>query len=236
MNCVTHPAVPATAYCRICGRAMCDECKRDVQGTIYCDACLAREVHAPTPGVPVGPPTGPIPGLALGLGFIPGVGAIYNGQYAKAFVHVIIFGVLVHLVNQPEVRGYEALFGMMIPAFIFYMAFEAFHTARKRALGQSVDEWSGLFASSAEIGPGQSGGMTSGARSGGAPGADRHRRDAAAQQPGVAQLGTNHEVVALAADRHRRQHVGQSFEQQRPRAARRTVICDVAVPSSDRSC
>ncbi len=168
MNCVTHPAVPATAYCRICGRAMCDECKRDVQGTIYCDACLAREVHAPTPGVPVGPPTGPIPGLALGLGFIPGVGAIYNGQYAKAFVHVIIFGVLVHLVNQPEVRGYEALFGMMIPAFIFYMAFEAFHTARKRALGQSVDEWSGLFASSAEIGPGQSGGMTSGARSGGA--------------------------------------------------------------------
>jgi len=30
------------------------------------------------------------PGLALFLGLIPGVGAIYNGQYAKGMVHAII--------------------------------------------------------------------------------------------------------------------------------------------------
>jgi hypothetical protein len=123
---------------------MCNECKRDVRGTIYCEACLQREMHAPT--APAGPPAGPIPGLALGLGFIPGVGAIYNGQYAKAFVHVIIFGVLISILANNQAPGFEALFGMLIPCFVFYMAFKAFHTARKRVLGQPVDEWSGLFS------------------------------------------------------------------------------------------
>src|SRR5580658_5480921 len=165
MNCVTHPAVPAVAYCRICGRAMCTECKRDLQGTVYCEACLAREIHAPTPGVPVGPPGGPIPGLALGLGFIPGVGAIYNGQYAKGFVHIVIFAVLINIVSHPEARDYEVLFSLMIPTFIFYMAFEAFHTARKRLLGQPVDEWSGLFSSSVESGSGQASAVISAPRS-----------------------------------------------------------------------
>jgi hypothetical protein len=55
----------------------------------------------------------------------------------------------------------------MIPAFIFYMAFEAFHTARRRALGEPVDEWSGLFSPSGETGPGPASAMT-GPRAGGA--------------------------------------------------------------------
>ena len=152
---------------------MCTECKRELQGTIYCEACLAREMRAPAPGVPVGPggvgpQGGPIPGLALGLGFIPGVGAIYNGQYAKGFVHIVIFAVLINIVSHPEARGYEALFGLMIPTFIFYMAFEAFHTARKRLQGEQVDEWSGLFSASTEAGTGQAGAMISAPRSGGA--------------------------------------------------------------------
>jgi hypothetical protein len=36
------------------------------------------------------------------------------------------------------------LFGMMIAVWHFYMAFEAYHTARKRALGEPVDEFSSL--------------------------------------------------------------------------------------------
>ena len=33
----------------------------------------------------------PSPGLAAVLGFIPGVGAMYNGQFAKALIHVLVF-------------------------------------------------------------------------------------------------------------------------------------------------
>jgi hypothetical protein len=88
---------------------------------------------------------GTSPGLAFLLGFIPGVGAIYNGQYVKGFIHVVIFGVLIAIVNDDQMSGnLQPLFGMMIAVWIFYMAFEAFHTAKRRQLGQPVDEFSSI--------------------------------------------------------------------------------------------
>ena len=85
------------------------------------------------------------PGLAFLLGFIPGVGAIYNGQYVKGFIHVVVFGVLIAIVNDDQMSGnLQPLFGMMIAVWIFYMAFEAYHTAKRRQLGQPVDEFSSI--------------------------------------------------------------------------------------------
>ena len=39
------------------------------------------------------------PPLAFLLGLIPGVGAIYNGQYIKGLVHAVIFGVIISLIT-----------------------------------------------------------------------------------------------------------------------------------------
>ena len=39
--------------------------------------------------------SGPNPAAAAVLGLIPGVGAMYNGQFIKGFIHVVIFAVLV---------------------------------------------------------------------------------------------------------------------------------------------
>ena len=96
------------------------------------------------------PPSGYVysdvsPGLAFFLGAIPGVGAIYNGQYAKGLLHAIIWGVLVSIVNSNAAHGLEPIFGMSIAAWMAYMAFEAYHTARKRRLGEAVDEYSSLL-------------------------------------------------------------------------------------------
>jgi hypothetical protein len=85
------------------------------------------------------------PALALLLGFIPGVGAIYNGQYAKGLIHAVIFGLLVSLETNLNNGGFEALVGIMIGVWVIYQAFEAFHTARKRRYGIAVDEFSSLF-------------------------------------------------------------------------------------------
>ena len=94
---------------------------------------------------PLPPPQSQVsPGLAFVLGFIPGVGAIYNGQYAKGLVHVVIFGTIISILSTGAARGFEPLFGLLIPTFVFYMAFEAFHTAKKRRDGETVEEFSGL--------------------------------------------------------------------------------------------
>src|SRR6202049_3819010 len=151
MTCANHPELAALAYCRMCGKALCENCRRLAGGTIYCSE------HAPAPGaadsgpspytspatVPL-PDTGASPALAFLLGLIPGVGAIYNGQYVKGLIHVVIFGILVSIVHSDEAGGLEPLFGMLIPAWVFYMAFEAHHTAKRRRLGQPVEEFSSL--------------------------------------------------------------------------------------------
>ncbi len=86
----------------------------------------------------------PSPGLAFVLGLIPGVGAIYNSQYVKGLLHVVVFGMIVSILSSDAAPGFEPLFGFMIPAWILYMAFEAYHTAKRRLYGQPVDEFSGL--------------------------------------------------------------------------------------------
>ena len=178
MNCQNHPEVPATAYCRTCGKPVCEECRRDAYGTVFCAEHVPAPATAagapggapytsappttpppPSPGPATGaPPFGTFrpdsqfmndvsPGLAFFLGWIPGVGAIYNGQYAKGLVHVVIFGSIISILSSGAAQGFVPLFGLMIPTFVFYMAFEAYHTAKKRRDGEMVDEFSGLVRS-----------------------------------------------------------------------------------------
>lgn len=176
MNCANHPEAPAVAYCRECGKPLCQACRRPANGTIYCEehAPAAAKIspqptYAPPPPppaesytppytspgpnpytVPPPPPprhgdTGASPGLAFLLGFIPGVGAVYNGQYVKGLIHVVVLGVLIAIVNDNDLSGpLEPLFGMLIAVWVFYMAFEAYHTAKRRQLGQPVDEFSSI--------------------------------------------------------------------------------------------
>lgn len=177
MNCVTHPELPAIAYCRTCGRALCEHCQRSSQGIIYCEQHLPAPVGASGGaagttagsssggmGVPPADPayspyTAPLPtaatpqraegaspGLAFILGLIPGVGAIYNGQYIKGLIHVVILGLLIGIIDSGQASGgMEPLVGMLIGTFVFYMAFEAYHTAKKRLFGQPVDEFSSIL-------------------------------------------------------------------------------------------
>ncbi|HWE48177.1 MAG TPA: DUF5668 domain-containing protein [Bryobacteraceae bacterium] len=193
MNCAIHPEAPVSAFCRECGKPMCQECQRLAFGSVYC----AEHVPAPAPvtaapvtpapepsavpysetpyaapyaapantppqtppytppyaqspyTAPVQPPvrvcdTNAHPILAFLLGFIPGVGALYNGQLAKGLIHAVVFGLLVSIASNSH-SNMEPLLGMMIAAWVFYMAFEAWHTAKRRRDGDSVEEFSSLF-------------------------------------------------------------------------------------------
>ena len=107
----------------------------------------ANPYFQPVSAPPVVDPASTSPALAFLLGWIPGVGAIYNGQYMKGLVHAIVFGLLITLISNSDGSS-QPLFIVLLCAFIFYMPFEALHTAKKRRLGVPVDEWSSLVARS----------------------------------------------------------------------------------------
>ena len=71
------------------------------------------------------------PRVAFMLGLIPGVGALYNAHYKKAAVHLLIFGAISTL-REIMPNATESFFEAATFGFIFYMAFEAYHTAKKR--------------------------------------------------------------------------------------------------------
>lgn len=149
MNCTYHADVPNAAFCIRCGHALCNECVRNVRGSIYCEQCIADAVEGKKAAAPAPPPprassvqketvVNTHPGAAFVLGLIPGVGAIYNGEFVKAAIHVLIFGTLVSLHNVAVIG--RALLGLMTFAFYWYMPFEAYYTAKKRMMkAQGVD-------------------------------------------------------------------------------------------------
>jgi hypothetical protein len=83
-------------------------------------------------------PRGPNPVIAALLGFVPGVGAMYNGQFAKAFAHVVIFVLLIIVTQKLPIVG------ILIGFFVFYMAFEAYKTAEAKLHGLPAPDPLGL--------------------------------------------------------------------------------------------
>jgi hypothetical protein len=138
MDCVNHSGTTASAYCQNCGKPLCTQCVRHgVGGQIFCEQCaVAWQRVAPPVGAPVS--SAPNPVAAGILGIIPGVGAMYNGQFFKGLVHVIIFVVLVSLTDRYD------FFGFFIAAWVLYQAFEAYHTAHARREGQPLPDPLGL--------------------------------------------------------------------------------------------
>jgi hypothetical protein len=63
---------------------------------------------------------------------------MYNGQFFKGLIHVVIFAVLV------SITEYHGIFGIFIGAWCLYQSFEAFHTAKALRDGQPPPDPLGL--------------------------------------------------------------------------------------------
>jgi hypothetical protein len=164
MNCATHNDIAAVAFCRTCGKPLCGNCTRDVRGVVYCEPCLAARLEGAAPPaafvppqtpyqqvmdqglgvkVPPGPASGPNPTVAGILGAIPfGVGAVYNGQYAKGLAHLFIFVMLIYGAN--HAGSWDFVFGIGIPFFIIYQIIDAVRTAKAIQVGQPAPDPMGL--------------------------------------------------------------------------------------------
>jgi hypothetical protein len=153
MNCANHPDIPAVAYCRTCGKPLCANCTRAVQGVIYCETCLADRLHGSQP--PVTPPptsagfvgtpgaipssNAPNPALAGLLSIFPGVGSVYAGQYAKGLAYMGIFILLILAVIHVH-----WIFGIVLGFFVIYQFIDAIQTAKALQIGQPAPDPLGM--------------------------------------------------------------------------------------------
>ena len=153
-------------FCQDCGRSLTRESVSRVGSAVFCGPCLkarnaATAAGAPPPPPPYGagaygavppagagpvytepfPPVGgssPSPVLAGFLGLIPGVGAMYNGQFAKGIAHIVIYAVLQSIAN------HNGVLGIVVAGWVFYQVFEAYHTAKARRDGLPLPDPLGL--------------------------------------------------------------------------------------------
>jgi hypothetical protein len=174
MNCATHSDTAAVAFCRTCGKPLCNNCTRDVRGVIYCEACLAARLDgtAPPAGfvppqvppqnppqtgyqqfmdqglgvkVPPGPTSGPNPAVAGMLGAIPlGLGAVYCGQYAKGLAHLGIFVAAIVGLSSDLPWQGYVVLGIFLGFFWVYQILDAVRTARAIQAGEPAPDPFGL--------------------------------------------------------------------------------------------
>jgi hypothetical protein len=167
MKCAVHPNADAIGYCRNCGKALCAVCVRPIRDVFYCEDCLAGAVGipGPPPAAPFAPGTTPYvppsappadvprparsagsPGVAFLLGLFPGLGAVYNGEYNKALIHIVVFAAMIVGLSSDLGAGADTALGLLLAGFIFYMAFDAMRTAKAKQLGEvpvdPLESWS----------------------------------------------------------------------------------------------
>ncbi len=164
IQCPTCADSTVTAFCRECGKGVCEDCVERREGVPYCRDCAPAllEESSPPPEQEYLPPSpsrpraaaaspaavsvteGPHPVLAGLLGFVPGLGAVYNGQYVKGIVHAAIFGMLIAISTTSDHEAVPALMVPMVVFFVLYMPIEAVRTAQAIRRGEQVKEMSGI--------------------------------------------------------------------------------------------
>lgn len=150
MNCAVHPDTEASWYCRNCGKPMCEACSRKVRDVVYCEPCLAQQLGVPEPASTQAPAVGAAPGgyvaplpvgakktggspvLAFLLGFIPGLGAVYNGEYNKALLHLLIMAGIILGLTGTFGDDLTEFWVVALIVFVFYMAIDALRVARAK--------------------------------------------------------------------------------------------------------
>ena len=167
MNCAVHPEREASGYCRHCGKAMCGECSHKVRDVLYCEDCLAQQVGlppatitmanpaaaAPAPSGTLAAHSGHSPVIALMLGFVPGLGAVYNGEYNKAILHIVIFGAIILGLTSDLGDTAQGFLIFMICVFPFYMAIDAMRSAKARSTGEPLTDPLANWSEGRSLGP-----------------------------------------------------------------------------------
>src|SRR5687767_10831335 len=93
LYCSYHPKNASVVQCNQCSRQLCTACDHRIRGFPFCQDCIVEGVELLRQEKQSSPISyrNSSPFIATLLSFVPGLGAAYNGQTAKAIVHFAIF-------------------------------------------------------------------------------------------------------------------------------------------------
>ena len=123
MKCYYHPESDSAKACSSCRKLLCSSCSHTIKGTIYCQDCLVA--GAELAALAASPRLANYSPARAGLfGVVPGLGAVYNGQYVKAVIHFSVFASLVIL------GGEIGIFVVGAISFYIFMLVDAYRSAQ----------------------------------------------------------------------------------------------------------
>src|SRR5262249_2083978 len=134
----------------------CEDCLARLTGMTATASPPVATYMPPMPGgaapiVPAAPGTiapqrASNPAVAFILGFVPGLGAVYNGEFNKALIHIVVFAAMVVGLTQLDDAGPIVALSLLLAGFVIYMAFDALRTAQSRRAGTEtidpLESWS----------------------------------------------------------------------------------------------
>jgi hypothetical protein len=126
MKCAYHPAVDSQEFCSTCSKALCAECAHQIKGKTYCQDCLVSGAEWTAAFKNLRIPTD-APKKAAVLSLIPGIGAVYNGEYQKAITQFAVFAAL--SIMSDSVHG---IFGFGAFVFLVFTMFDSYRTAEAK--------------------------------------------------------------------------------------------------------
>src|SRR5215510_9380695 len=136
MFCSYHSSSAAKVQCTSCSRALCGACDHRIKGFPYCQDCIVLGIQTLSRGYNR-PKRGRARSAAAALlGFIPGLGAVFNRQNFKAVVHFVTVVGLFQLTRLHVMPGLFFLGGMVT---YVYSIIDAYRSAELIANGVSAE-------------------------------------------------------------------------------------------------
>lgn len=126
MKCAYHPSVESQEFCSACSKALCPDCSHQIKGKVFCQDCLVRGAEWAAAVKELRIPT-EAPKRAAALSLIPGMGAVYNGEYQKAVTQFAVFAAL--SIMGDNVHG---VFGFGAVVFLVFTMFDSYRAAEAK--------------------------------------------------------------------------------------------------------
>ncbi|MCL2498986.1 MAG: hypothetical protein FWE90_01480 [Defluviitaleaceae bacterium] len=149
MQCRTHPTAHAVNTCNTCGEWLCEVCTLDINGRLFCRACLAKLAEyeaAPEPARKCAPPMGRRIrwSLTFIFSFLPGANYMYLGLIKRGLAAMCGFFLLIYLLTL--VAGsflggpLTVLLSLSLPVCYLTYTFDGFNIRRRMLSGETVHD------------------------------------------------------------------------------------------------